>query len=321
MPEHKGKTNKVNEVKLESSVDRVVWTTSAASVGANAGLEIDTHFVGNGSDIKIELKDGSGKSVGNLSKKISGNKLWAQVKIPDNAKNSLVAKVKLPKHSAEMQSNPLIVLPPINIKNLKWDKKEARRGDILTMTADVETVPDGTEAEIEIWEHDADEVHDLITTIPVEVKGKKIECKWEYEYHEDTDEIPTDEEVERGYNPPEYFFRVKVNEVFEDSELLVFKDWIEIELIDDEGNPIADQEFEIIFADGSTREGTLDDKGKVCIEDIAPGSYNIIYKGSENQNRESVLVEQFGNDENEETEADETFEEDDEEINEEETEQ
>ena len=57
MPEHKGKTNKVNEVKLESSVDRVVWTTSAASVGAKAGLEIDTHFVGNGSDIKIELKE------------------------------------------------------------------------------------------------------------------------------------------------------------------------------------------------------------------------------------------------------------------------
>jgi hypothetical protein len=214
MPEHKGKTNKVNEVKLVSSVDRVVWTTSAASVGAMAGLEIDTHFVGNGSDIKIELKDGSGKSVGNLSKKISGNKLWAQVKVPENAKNSLVAKVKLPKHSAEMQSNPLIVLPPVNIKNLKWDKKEARRGDILTMTADVETVPDGTEAEIQIWEHDADEVHDLITTIPVEVKGKKIECKWEYEYHEDTDDIPTEEETEKGYNPPEYFFRVKVNGVF-----------------------------------------------------------------------------------------------------------
>jgi hypothetical protein len=281
MPEHKGKTNKVNEVKLESSVDRVVWTTSASSVGANAGLEIDTHFVGNGSDIKIELKDGSGKSVGNLSKKISGNKLWAEVKIPDNAKNSLVAKVKLPKHSAEMQSNPLIVLPPVNIKNLKWDKKEARRGDILTMTADIESVPDGTEAEIEIWEYDADEVHDLITTILVEVKAKKIECKWEYEYHEDTDEIPTDEEVERGYNPPEYFFRMKVNEVFADSELLEFKDWIEIEWKDEEGQPAANRKFKLYLPDGIERNETFDDSGKIRLEDMPPGPFKIILEDVE----------------------------------------
>ncbi len=279
MPEHKGKTNKVNEVKLESSVDRVVWTTSAASVGANAGLEIDTHFVGNGSDIKIELKDGSGKSVGNLSKKISGNKLWVQVKIPDNAKNSLVAKVKLPKHSAELQSNPLIVLPPVGIKNLKWDKKEARRGDILTMTADVETVPDGTEAEIEIWEHDADEVHDLITTIPVEVKGKKIECKWEYEYHEDTDDIPTDEETEKGYNPPEYFFKVKVLGNQEDSEILQFKDWVEINLNDRLGNSMKNLDYVIKLPDGSEKKGKLDANGYAKIEDIPPGKFTIEFPG------------------------------------------
>ena len=228
------------------------------------------------------MKDGDGKSVGNLNKKISGNKLWVEVKIPDNAKNSLVAKVKLPKHSAEMQSNPLIVLPPVNIKNLKWDKKEARRGDILTMTADVETVPDGTEAEIQIWEHDADEVHDLITTIPVEVKGKKIECKWEYEYHEDTDEIPTYEEIERGYNPPEYFFRVKVNEVFADSGLLEFKDWIEIEWKDEAGMPAANRKFKLYLPDGVERNESFDDNGKIRLEDMPPGPFKIILEDEQN---------------------------------------
>ena len=105
------------------------------------------------------------------------------------------------------KSNCMYVYPAVEIKNLKWDKNEARRGDILKLTADVTNVYEGAEAEIQIWEHDSDGAHDLITKFPVIVKNKKIEADWEYEYHEDTDDIPTEEETEKGYNPPEYFFR------------------------------------------------------------------------------------------------------------------
>jgi hypothetical protein len=47
-------------------------------------------------------------------------------------------------------------------KILKWDKKEARRGDILKLTADVINLYEGSEVEIRIWEHDSDGAHDLI---------------------------------------------------------------------------------------------------------------------------------------------------------------
>ena len=40
-----------------------------------------------------------------------------------------------------------------------------------------------------IYEHDQDGAHDRICEIPAVVQDGKIEVKWEYEYHEDTDEI------------------------------------------------------------------------------------------------------------------------------------
>jgi len=195
--------------------------------------------------------------------------------VPADAKEELYATVKLPKHSLSQKSGPLVILPPVQITNAKWDKKEARRGDILKLAADLKGVPDGVEAMVEIWEHDADGVHDFITKFPVQVKSKKIEVEWEYEYHEDTDDIPTTEEAEKGYHPPEYFFRVKVGEVTAESGLLEFKDWIEIELTDDEGTPIPGKKYKLLLPDGTEREGTLDGNGHAREENIPPGPVDV----------------------------------------------
>jgi hypothetical protein len=249
-----------------------------AAAGGMVGLDIFTHYVGNNSELKIEITDQSGKTLGKYTDKISGNHFWAQIKVPDNAKDALYATAKLPKHGLEQKSGPLILLPPIEISNAKWDKKEARRGDILKLTADIKGVPDGMEAQIEIWEHDSDNAHDLITKFPVIVKGKKVEVEWEFEYHEDTDDIPTEEELQEcgnHYNPPEYFLRVKVGEVHADSGLLEFKDWIEIELKDNEGNPLGGESYTLYLPDSTQKQGTLDKNGYAKIDNVPPGKYKI----------------------------------------------
>jgi len=275
MPEHQGQTGQVKKVKLESDIQQVYWTRRAAAPGGSVGLEVFTHHVGNNAELKIELTDKSGKGHGSFTDKIHGNHFWGPVKVPADAKEELYATVKLPKHSLSQKSGPLVILPPVQITNAKWDKKEARRGDILKLTADVKGVPDGVEAMIEIWEHDADGAHDFITKFLAQVKSKRIEAEWEYEYHEDTDDIPTAGEVEKGYHPPEYFFRVKVGEVTAESGLLEFKDWIEIELTDDEGKPIPGKKYKLLLADGTEKEGTLDGEGRAREENIPPGPIDV----------------------------------------------
>lgn len=271
-------TDHIKKVELPSSVQQVLWTRSRSAAGGLVGLEILTCYVGDDSKIEIEISDQKGRTFGQYTDKISGNRFWAQIKVPTDAKDALYASVKLPKHGLQMKSNSLIILPPIEITNAKWDKKEARRGDILKLTADVKGVPDGTEGEIEIWEHDSDGAHDFITKFPVFVKNKKVEAEWEYEYHEDTDEIPSEEELQdagQHYNPPEYFFRMKVGEVQADSGLLEFKDWIEIELKNREYKPIPGEEYILYLPDGHEKRGKLDENGHARAEDVPPGKCRI----------------------------------------------
>ena len=167
---------------------------------------------------------------------------------------------------------------PIQITNVQWDKEEARQGDLITLTADVEGASDGTQGEIEIYEHDVDGIHDSIAKFPVDVNNNKIKTTWEYEYHEDTDEIPTDEELQKQglqYNPPEYFFVVNIGDADGQSGILKFKDYVEIYLKDVDGEPMANEEYILQLPDNSEIKGNLDSEGYAKVEGIPPGKITV----------------------------------------------
>ncbi len=290
MPEYKEQTDEVTKIELPSSIQQVLWSKPRIAVGGEVGLDVHTHYVGNGSDLEIEITDHGGKSIAKYKEKIAGNHIRVTILVPDNAETALYANVALPKHSLKHKSAPLRIIPPIKITNVKWEspstddqgKSVARRGDILKLSADIDKVPDSTETEIEIWEHDADEAHDLITKFPAIVENGKVEMEWDFEYHEDTDEIPTEEESEKGYNPPEYFFKVKVYGVESKSELLEFKDWIELELIGEDGIKISNIDYILYLPNGNKREGKLNEDGYAKENDVPPGKCKIEFTNIEN---------------------------------------
>ncbi len=53
------------------------------------------------------------------------------------------------------------------------------------------------------------------------------------------------------------------------------KDFIEIELLDAAGDPIADEEYEILLPDKSTRKGKLDGSGKARVDGVKPGACKV----------------------------------------------
>ncbi len=56
------------------------------------------------------------------------------------------------------------------------------------------------------------------------------------------------------------------------------KSWIEIELVDEENNPVPGEKYKVILPDGKTvAEGTLDEKGFARVEGIDPGSCKITF--------------------------------------------
>ena len=280
MAEYKKDTDKVHKVTLPTKIIQALWGRKVASVGEKANLEVWTQFVGNGSEIQIKVQDKSCKTIEKITDKIYADIFRGSITIPDKTKEEMTFTAKLPKHGLEMKSEVLKVLPPRIITNAKWSQQEARCGDIVKLTAETKGIPDDTEVIISIYEHDQDEAHDFITKLPVRVKGNKIETEWEFEYHEDVDDIPTDEEmkkVDRNYNHPEYFFVARCGGAEAKSELLKFKDWIEFKLL----NYTGEEEYILHLPDGSKLNGKFNDNGILREENIIPGKYliEVVKKG------------------------------------------
>ncbi len=279
-------TDEEHKIKVDSNLLYAVWKSGCARGGSETKFEVRTSFVGQGAKIEAIVKGSDYGKIQKITDTIFNNRYDGQVTIPDDVKpgEDVWFEVKLPKQKLKGKSNSIPAFPEPEITKMQWDKKEARRGDIVKIQAEFEQVADETEAFVIIYEYDQDGHHDKIVTIPTTIKNRKIDLDWEYEYHEDVDEIPTDEEMKeygKSYNPPEYFFVVNIDGAKfgeeQESGLLEFKDWIELELVSVNDVPQEGVEYTITLPDGTEKKGTLDENGRARVKDIPPGEFSVKY--------------------------------------------
>jgi hypothetical protein len=277
MSTHQGGTDAVHKIGLPSAIQAAWWDVMEGEVGAEAPLAAETLFVGDGADMKAEVRTKDGKGLGSVSGKVGAGRWSASFPLPEKAEGEVYFEAELPKHGLKARSGLLRVHPRRLLDNAKWDKAEAGRGDAVKLTADAKKFADGTKVALQIFENDADGGHDFITELSAEVEKEKVEAEWEYEYHDDTDQIPTDEDlkpVSGKYAHPEYFFVARAAGKEAKSGLLKFKDWMELELYED-GERVTDREYTLHFADGSERKGRLDAEGSAREEDLPPGPVRV----------------------------------------------
>ncbi len=279
-------TDQEHQEKLDSHLLSAVWRRAFAIAGQKAVFDVYTAFVGSGAEIKATGKSEKGKKLGKVTGAVFGNAFSGEFDIPDDIEkgDEIYFEVDLSKNGISGESNRIPVFPPIRVSNMKWSAAEARRGDVLTLSAGVTGLRDGTEALVTIYEYDRDGLNDKIVELPVEVNDDKIEISWEYQYFEDTDEIPTEQELReygKSYNPPEYYFTIKVGDAEfgtkQESGLLLFKDWIDVELLNSRGEPVPDANYILKLPDGTEQRGQLDGAGKARVEDVPPGTFKIIF--------------------------------------------
>ena len=273
MYEYQRATDATHKIELPSSIDRAVWDRGVASIGEEVEFQVYTHFVGDDSEAKITIKNRSGKKLDEIAAQVYGNRCKGRWTITDKAKDAIYYEVDLKAHGIKKDSEELIIVPARSITNAIWSQTEARRGDVVTLTADTANFPEGTEARVVIYEYDEDSAHDLITELRGLVESNRIQVEWEYEYHEDTDEIPIDPETESGYSYPEYIFKVIIGSKEAQSNLLRFKDWIEFTMTDGTESPVPNQEYILHLPDGQERRGRTDAEGRVSERDIPPGPW------------------------------------------------
>jgi len=163
-----------------------------------------------------------------------------------------------------------------NLSNAKWSKDNAEVGEKVKMTADVEGYEDGTPALFQVFKSDLKGADVVVDEVEAEVKGGKVEGEWEYVYEEEEEESEEVGEIEQqGYSASEYYFGVIVGHCKERSGLLSYKDWIEIELKDEEDKPVANEVYILYLSNGEIRKGKLDGNGYFREEKIPPGKCDV----------------------------------------------
>ncbi len=277
-------TDSKHKVTLESKLIYAVWKASEAPKGQSVWYDIGFAFVGEGAPAKIKLKKANGSTVATIEESVRRNRLCKIMNIPASLEvNEMIYfEVELAKNGIKGESNRIPVVPPIIVEDMQWSQQEARRGDVLTLSANVRNANEDAPAIVTVLEYDNDGAHDRITSMETKVRNKKVELLWEYEYHEDTDEIPTQEEMQRygrNYNPPEYFFIIEIGgQLFgeeQESGILRFKDYIEVQANEPDGTAIADEDVKVTLPDGSEKTGKTDANGYCKIEGIPPGRCQI----------------------------------------------
>ena len=159
------------------------------------------------------------------------------------------------------------------VSNAKWSKDSAEVGEKVKLSAEVKGFEDGTEATVEIYKRDITGPDVQFETLHLQVKGGKVEAEWEYTVPEGEKEPDQTEEIKYSY--PQYYFEVLIEHTKARSGLLGYKDWIEFELKDEEGDAIPDESYILYLSNGETREGKLDKNGHAKEENVPPGECKI----------------------------------------------
>ena len=215
--------------------------------------------------LEMKFVDKAGKPVSGINYKVNDPE--------DKESEGILRPDGTIKRDATKEGQAKVIL--MNVINAKWSKDKAEVGEKVKLSADVEGFDDGTKATVQIYKRDISGPDVVFDTIETEVNSNKIEWEWEYKLPEISEEKLETKSENAGYSAPEYYFEALIENCKSRSGLLGLKDWIEIKLKDNDGNPIGNKKYKLFLPNGEIREGKLDSDGYAKVEDIPPGKVQI----------------------------------------------
>lgn len=161
------------------------------------------------------------------------------------------------------------------IKSAKWDKRTAKVGEKVKMTAETTGIPAGEKATLEVHVKDSAFPDAVLKVINTKVQGDKIEGEWELVVDKKFLKLQEEKLKTGGYSSPSYYFVAKTSTLSQRSDLMEYTDDIEFTLKDRDGNPIPDKKCRAILPSGEVKDGQLDGNGYKKFTDVPPGKLKI----------------------------------------------
>ncbi len=229
---------------------------------AQQGQEKAEAATGESHYLDVKFQDKGGKPITGVAYGVTG---------PGNMKGDgkLTGQVK---RSGLEQGSYEIALRAIT--KIVWSAKQARDGDKVKMQIEVAGVDPAAKATFEVWEKDANKADRMIAAVnDVAVNGGKAEAEWTYEFGDDDEKV----QQAKGYASPIFYFVARIDGLGERSPFLDYKDFIEIELRDADGQPVPNEIYRLYLSNGEVREGKLDGNGYAKEAGIRPGQCRVVF--------------------------------------------
>ncbi len=232
--------------------------SGAAAASSQAGEQQEGHFL----DVKVVDKGG---------KPVTGVKYT--LKGPDGKEASDYLTGSIEKAGVKDGSHDIKLTA---ITKAAWSVKEAAVGDKVKILIGTVGIDSGEKATIQIFIKDANFADHEFEKIESKVDSDKIEHEWELKVDEKLFNVQEYKE-EKNYSNPFYYFVVETAGLRQRSGLLKYKDWIELQLNDEDGKPIGGAEYEVKLPNGQVRNGKLDQNGTARVENIPPGQVKVFF--------------------------------------------
>ncbi|MDY0083285.1 MAG: PAAR domain-containing protein [Ignavibacteriaceae bacterium] len=162
-----------------------------------------------------------------------------------------------------------------SLYNAKWSKEIAKTGDTVELSVEADGIDDNEKVLFQIWKRDISGPDSLIDNIEDKIQGNKAKVEWKYDSVMES-KGTSEKNSAVGYSVPEYYFSVLYGSgITTRSGFLYLEDFLEIELKDENGNPLKDEEYIIYTSNGEIRSGTLDANGFAKEEKLPGGICNV----------------------------------------------
>jgi uncharacterized Zn-binding protein involved in type VI secretion len=233
-----------------AAVSAGAMVSAAKAGGGTKGQEVEPHF------LDVTFVDKAGLPIKGVDYKIkspSGDETMGIL-------SGQIKKTGIPQGNYEIQLKAII--------SAKWSKLNARDGETVKLQIEAIGFDSGTNVKFEIWEKNANKADSLINTIEnISLQNDKAETSWQYAW--------SDNQLNAvgGYSTPAFYFVAHISGVAQRSNILNYKDYVELWLKDAEDNPVPNAKYRVFLSSGEVREGQLDSNGYKKIEKVPPGKW------------------------------------------------
>ena len=288
-------------VTVRSSLEWAAWDRPVVVAGGTVRLTVRGTFVGEGAPVAVTLRDARNRVVGWGEGPMHRDRAVVDVDVdrqtaarePDGV--LAAADVEVHDLGLTLVSAPLLVLPFAELTGAAWGAPEARDGDDVGLSCRLTGTAAGVEragretAEVEVLRGDEgpDAVFEPVATLRAPVADGRISVRWqvglgpnakaEIATQPALDEAASRTGAEPGrYARPAWRFRVRLVGLEAESPDLGYRDHVDLAWGDGE-RPAAGAPVEVRLADGTTREESLGDDGRLRLADVPPGPVQALF--------------------------------------------